>query len=300
MHIETLRIFCDLVESRSFSRAAEKHLISQSAISQQLAQLELAHKCQLIDRTKRPLKPTSEGELFYEACKDVLDRYEKLRDDLRLLQKSAANRINVAAIFSVGMHSLPPYVKRFMAKYPNVNVRIEYLSSSQIYELVLRGSVDIGLVAQPKKNRNIEVHDFEEEPLVFVCSPEHPLGKQNKIDIQKLRHQKFIAFEEGIPTRTLIDGILEQHNVSVRKIMEFDNTETIKRAVEINAGVTILPRAVIQQELATGTLKAMPFSGEKFVRPTGIIIRREKVLTAPVRYFIKLLCKKGGCSMPDA
>ena len=292
MHIETLKIFCDLVELRSFSKAAERNLISQSAISQQLAQLELAHKCQLIDRKKRLLTLTSEGEIFYEACKDILDRYEKLNSDLDSLRKLAANRINVAAIFSIGMHSLQPYVKEFMAKYPQVNVRIEYLSSRQIHELVLRGDVDIGLVAVPKKDRNIQVYDFENEPLVFVCSPEHPLAKQAQIDIQQLRLQKFIAFEEGIPTRTLIDGILEQYNVPVRKVMEFDNTETIKRAVEINAGVTILPQAVIQQELASGTLKAVPFSGEKFVRPTGIIVRKEKVLSRFARYFIELLCKK--------
>ncbi len=292
MHIETLKVFCDLVELRSFSKAAERNLVSQSAISQQLAQLELAHKCQLIGRRKRPLTLTSEGEIFYEACKDILDRFEKLKGDLHSMQKSAGNRINVGAIFSIGMHSLQPYVKEFMAKYPQVNVRIEYLSSRQIRELVLRGAVDIGLVAMPKKDRNIQVYDFEDEPLVFVCSPEHPLAKQKQIDIQQLRLQKFIAFEEGIPTRTLIDGIFEQYNVPMRKVMEFDNTETIKRAVEINAGVTILPQAVIQQELASGTLKAVPFSGEKFVRPTSIIVRKEKVLSRFARYFIELLCKK--------
>jgi len=74
MHIETLKIFCDLVELRSFSKTAEKHLLSQSAISQQLAQLELAHKCQLLDRRKRPMELTKEGELLYKAAKDILDR----------------------------------------------------------------------------------------------------------------------------------------------------------------------------------------------------------------------------------
>jgi DNA-binding transcriptional LysR family regulator len=292
MHSETLKIFCDLVELRSFSKAAEKHIVSQSAVSQQIAQLELAFKCQLVDRKKRPLKLTSEGEMFYEAARDVLDRIEKLKSDLNSLQKSASNRINVAAIFSIGMHSLQPYVKQFMSKYPSVNVHIEYLSAAQIYELVGRGVVDVGLVAVPQKIRAIEAYRFCDEPLVFVCSPEHPLAQQRRVNINQLKMQPFIAFEEGIPTREFIDGILQQYDVTVKRVMTFDNTETIKRAVEINAGVTILPQTVVQQEVAGGTLKAMPFSNGRFVRPTAIIVRKEKVLSRPVQYFIELLRKK--------
>jgi len=291
MHIETLKIFCDLVELRSFSRTAEKHLVSQSAVSQQLAQLELTQKCRLLDRKKRPLELTKTGQLFYDACKDILDRLDKFTAELDTLQKATANRVNVAAIFSIGMHTLPPYVKEFMARYPDVNVHIEYLSSSQIYELVLRGSVDIGLVAVPKKNRNIQMFSFMDEPLVLVCGPEHPIAEQPQAYIHQLKMQKFVAFEEGIPTRILIDNILAQYDVVVQKVMEFDNTETIKRAVEINAGVAILPRTVVQHESSIGTLKAIPFADRKFTRPTGIITRKEKVLNQSARYFIDLLRK---------
>ncbi len=291
MNIETLRIFCDLVELRSFSKTAEKHFISQSAVSQQIAQLEMTHKCQLLDRKKRPFEPTKAGELFYNASKDILERYEALRSELSSLEKHATKRINVAAIFSIGMHSLPPYVKKFMAKYPDVNVHIEYLGSRRIYELVLQGGVDIGLVAVPKKDKNIEIYDFEDEPLVFVCSPEHPMAEQSQIDIHQLRFEKFIVFEEGIPTRGLIDSILVNYNVTVRPVMEFDNIETVKRAVELNSGVSILPETAIRQELASGTLKAISFSNRKFERPTGIIIRKDKILTQPGRYFIELLRK---------
>ena len=112
MHIETLKIFCDLAELRSFSKTAEKHLLSQSAVSQQLAQLELVHKCQLIDRKKRPIELTKEGELLHKAAKDILDRYEQLKSELNALKSSTASRINVAAIYSIGMHTLPNYVKK--------------------------------------------------------------------------------------------------------------------------------------------------------------------------------------------
>ena len=292
MHIETLKIFCDLVELESFSKTAEKHFLSQSAISQQLAQLELDHKVQLLDRKKRPMALTAAGQLFYDACKDIVERYERLKSELNALQKPSAGRINVAAIYSIGMHTLPDYVKKFMVKYPDVNVHIEYLSSVRIYELVLSGEADIGLVAVPRRDKRLEVYDFVDEPLVLVCSPKHPLTGESQIDIHKVQFERFIAFEKDTPTRGLIDSILQRYSIVVRPVMEFDNTETIKRAIEINAGISILPENTIVQEVSSGTIKAIPFSNERFIRPTGIIVRKDKILGLASRYFIELLCKK--------
>lgn len=289
MHLEALRTFCSLVELRSFSKTAEQELVSQSAVSQQIAQLEAFHQSKLIDRRKRPLEPTREGQLFYEACRDILERYDNFRNDLNTMKKSAISRVNVAAIFSIGMHYLQPYVKEFMGKFPGSHVKIEYLKSNNIYDFVLQGIMDIGVVAVPKPAKNIEIYHLADEPLVFVCSREHALAEQSEIYIDQLKMPRFIAFEEGIPTRVLIDGILEEHNVEVSKIEEFDNTETIKRAVEINAGITILPKTVVQHEVKTGSLKAIPFAGLNLTRPTGIIVREGKVLTEAAMQFIELL-----------
>lgn len=292
MHIETLKMFCDLADSHSFSKTAEKHLLSQSAISQQLAQLELAHRCQLITRKKRPIELTPAGQAFYRAARDILERYDQLRNELHSLQTGMDVRINLAAIFSIGMHSLPDYIKKFMIRYPNVNVHVEYLNADQIYEMVLTGDVDIGLVAIPKKDKRLEVYEFQEEPLVLACSPKHPLATDGPVDIHKLQFERFIAFERAVPTRIWIDGILSRYNIVARPVMEFDNIETIKRAVEINAGVSILPEATIVQELAGGTLKALPFSNERFVRPTGILVRKGRMLSQATRYLLSLLRKQ--------
>ncbi len=292
MHIETLKIFCDLAELRSFSQTAEKHLLSQSAVSQQLAQLELELKCQLLDRKKRPIELTKEGQLLYQACKDILERYEQLKNELNSFKTSMGNRINVAAIYSIGMHTLPDYIKTFMVSYPHVHVHVEYLSADKIYELVLSGDIDIGLVAVPKRDKRLEVYDFENEPLVLVCSPKHTLASKSEIDIHQLQFEKFIAFEENVPTRIWIDNILGRYNINVQPVMEFDNIETIKRAIEINSGISILPRTAIHQEVESGTIKAIPFSNENLTRPTGIIVRKGKILGQSGRYFIELLRKK--------
>ena len=292
MHIETLKVFCDLADSRSFSKTAEKHLLSQSAVSQQLAQLELAHKCQLITRKKRPIELTTAGQVFYKAAKDMLERYELLREELNALKSTATSRINVGAIFSIGMHTLPDYVKRFMVSHPTVNVHIEYFSADRIYDAALSGEIDIGLVAVPRRDRRLEVYEFEEEPLVLACSPKHPLARESQIDIHRLQFERFIAFEKEVPTRVWIDGILSRYSTVVRPVMEFDNIETVKRAVEINAGISILPETAIVQEVAAGTIKAVPFSNERFVRPTGIIVRKGKMLSQAGRFLIEMLRKQ--------
>ena len=288
MHIETLNVFCDIVEMGSFSKTAEKHLLSQSAISQQLAQLEVLHKCQLINRKKRPIELTKPGQLLYQAAKDMLERYEQFNIELNTLKSTSNYRLNIAAIFSIGMHELPNYVKRFMVSYPNVNVHIEYMDADKIYELVLSGEVDIGIVAVPKRDRRLEVYDFEEESLVLACSPKHTFSKEKSVDVHKLQFERFVAFEKGLPTREWIDVQLERHNVVVRPVMEFDNIETIKRAVEINSGVSILPEKTIIQEVSNRSLVAIPFADIQISRPTGIIVRKGRVLGQAGRYLIEL------------
>lgn len=292
MHLETLKVFCDIVDLGSFSKTAEKHLLSQSAISQQLAQLEVLHKCQLINRKKRPIELTKSGRILYQAAKDMLERYEQFKTELNTHKSTSSSRLNVAAIFSIGMHALPGYVKRFMVNYPNVNVHIEYQDAERIYENVLSGEVDVGIVAMPKRDKRLEVYDFADEELVLACSAKHPFAEQEQVDIHKLQFERYVAFDRGVPTRIWIDDILGRYNVAVRPVMEFDNIETIKRALEINAGVSILPRVAILQEVGTGTLKSVPLTNERFVRPTGIIIRKGKMLGQAGRYFIDLLRSK--------
>jgi len=291
MQIDTMKIFCDLVELQNFSRTAEKHGISQSAVSQQIAQLEVKHHCQLISRKSRPLTPTKAGELFYHACKDILERYDRLSSELSALQKSSL-QIKLAAIFSIGMHTLQPYVRRFMEMYPKVNLSVEYCAARQIYDGILKGSFDVGVVAVPRMDRNIEVLPFENERLLLVCSRQHGLAAESTVDIHQLQGADFIAFAEDVPSRTLIDNILRQHSVNVRIVMEFDNTETIKRAVEINSGVSVLPEPTIAHELAGGTLRGLPFRNQNFYRPTGVILRKNRMLPQAGRYLIELLQKK--------
>lgn len=293
MNIESARIFCDLVEMKNFSRTAELHGVSQSAVSQQLAQLEMQHKTQFINRKKRPLELTAPGQAFYRACKEIIDRYDQLNHELAMLSKSSC-RVNLASIFSIGMHTLQPYIKKFMKIYPDVNLSVEYLDAKEIYSRLLKGSIDMGVVAIPKRDRNTELYSFEDEPLILACSATHPFNQESEFDIHQLQGEKFIAFSKNVPTRQFIDGILKRYGVSVQIAMEFDNIETIKRAIEINSGVSILPRPCVHTELAAKTLAAIEFSNEHFCRPTGIIVRKDHQLNKAAQYLLELMHKGSG------
>jgi DNA-binding transcriptional LysR family regulator len=293
MNLESAKIFCDIVEIKNFSRTADQHGISQSAVSQQLAHLEISHKTQFINRKKRPLELTESGQVFYRGCKDLLERYDRLSYELAALAKTKC-RINLASIFSVGMHTLQPYIRKFMKIYPDVNLSIEYLDAKDIYVKLLKGSIDIGVVALPKRDRNVRVHPFENEPLALVCSPGHLFAALEEIDIHRLQGEKFIAFSQNVPTRHHIDGILKQHGVSVQVMMEFDNIETIKRAIEIKSGVGILPLPSVQAEIRSGTLTVVELSNEHFFRPTGIIVQKGHSLNKAGHYLLELLQNETG------
>jgi DNA-binding transcriptional LysR family regulator len=292
MQIETLQIFCDLAEMKSFSHTAEKNMVSQSAISQQLTQLERIFNTPLLNRQRKSFGLTDAGEMFYNACKDIITRYDNFQSSLNYLKNSAKGKITIAAIYSIGMYGLQEYIKRFVAARPDVHLDLDYLSAVEIYNRLLAGRIDIGLVAVPRSSPDIQVFDFVAEPLVCVCSPQHPFAEKTSIDICMMQYQPFIAFAQNLPTRNWIDQMLISYNVAVKPVMEFDNVETIKRVVEINAGISIMPQTTLKNEIANKTLKAIPFTNENFKRPTGIIIRKNRAMNENLKAFLELLYGK--------
>ena len=147
MHLHTLRIFSDVVRARSFSRGAAAIGVSQSAASQAVHQLEAHLGVKLIDRSKRPLLLTSAGALFYRGCKGLLERYDTLTDEVRVLDVAEAGVVRVAAIYSVVLHHVPAVQKRFAAQHPDAELRIECLPPARVYRAVREDQADLGLLS---------------------------------------------------------------------------------------------------------------------------------------------------------
>lgn len=290
MHIETLKTFCDLVETGSFSKAAQLNFVSQSAVSQQLKTLENRFAQLLIERNSRKkVVLTEAGKILYAECKEIIERFAALELRLRQPQTAMAGTLKIATVYSVGLHELPPYLKQFMQSYPQVNVRVEYSRTDKIYEACLSNAIDFGIVALPQRRPQLEIIPLREDKLILCCSPEHPLARRRKISLQKLQSENFIAFEKDIPTRKIIDRLLKRANVTVNIVMEFDNIETIKRSVEAGIGIAILPDTVVTSEVRNQQLIALPFTEGDFPRAIGIIHRKGKMFSAAAREFIALL-----------
>jgi DNA-binding transcriptional LysR family regulator len=289
MQIESFKIFCDLAETESFTKAAQISGVTQSAVSQQISSLERQLHCLLIERSKKKFRLTREGQLLYEYSKQIMQSYESLLSRLQEVKDIVSGTIRVATIYSIGLHDLPPYLKRFLKAYPTVNVHVEYQRANQVYDDVLGNVVDLGLVAYPNKDPRLELVPLRNEVLVAICHPSHPLAKLRTLKLGQLQDQKFIAFEPDIPTRKAIDKFLRDHGVTVRTVMEFDNIETVKRAVEIEAGVSVVPQGTVAQEVAKQTLAAIPFSDATLTRPVAVIYKKNKVLSPAMKQFIDTL-----------
>ena len=292
MHIENFKIFSDLVESESFSRAAKLNGITQSAVSQQLRAMEKHFSILIVDRSQKQFRLTREGQKLYESAKEILYLYDKLNSELQEMKKVISGTIHISTVYSIGLHELPPYVKVFLAKFPEVNIRVEYRRANMVYEDVLTNSIDLGLIAYPQKHKQLEVLPFHDDILVLVVSPEHPFAQRNSVDIQDVAGQKFIGFEPDIPTRKATDIIFKEANIEAEPVMEFDNVETVKRAVEINAGIAILPQTTVIREEAQGLLKVLKFTNQTYKRPLALIHRKGRVLTPAIKKLIDLLTSK--------
>jgi DNA-binding transcriptional LysR family regulator len=208
-----------LAETESFTKAAQINSVTQSAVSQQISSLERIFKSLLIERSKKRFRLTREGQVLYDYSKQIIQTYESLHSKLQELKDIISGTIRVATIYSIGLHDLPPYIKKFMKSYPTVNIHVEYRRANQVYEDVISNVVDLGLVAYPTKDSKLEIVALRKEPLVLICHPQHPFARQKNIKLKQLTDQKVIGFEPDIPTRKALDKILREYGVDVKHVM---------------------------------------------------------------------------------
>lgn len=298
VQLKSLKVFCDVVRQRSFSRAADENAISQSGASQVVHQLEESLGVKLIDRSKRPFVLTPEGEVYYDGCRGVVERYASLEEKVRTLHEEVEGRVRVASIYSAGLHQMSRCTQQFLARFPGANVRLEYLHPHRVYQAVEDDLADLGIISYPKSSRTLKAIAWREEPMVLVCAPTNPLASMATIELSALEGAKMVGFDGDLTIRRQIDRVLHAQQVEVRVVMEFDNIETIKRAIEIDAGVGLLPQPTVAREVAIGSLVAVPLETDELIRPLGIIHRRGKELSTTARRFIELLKREGAEAEP--
>lgn len=292
LSVEYLRVFRDLAETKSFSKAASNNHLTQSAVSQQVAFLERTLGKKLIERGSGKFALTEAGFILLEGGSSILNAYQGILDKIQSKSGEVAGIVKVESAYSVGLYLLPPFVLGFMKKYPKVNLEIAYNRSDRICGDVLAGICDVGVVVFPYRNHTlIESIPFRKEKLVFVCSFKNALSQKKSVRLIDIGKEPFVTFHKDMRTRKIIDAIFRKHNIKLNIIHEFDNIETLKRSVEIGAGVSILPENTVLQECKRKTLRAVPIAGATHYRETSIILRKGKSHSKAVNTFVDWLGK---------
>jgi LysR family transcriptional regulator, transcriptional activator of the cysJI operon len=287
--LDNLRLFRDIAQTRSLSRAAELNRITPSAASQQVNEIERNLGVTLLDRSTRPLSLTAEGRLYSEMCRDVLRRDEEFHASLDQLKSEVRGTVRVAAIYSVGLSEMSSLEDAFHQRLPAARLEVQYLRPEKVYEAVASDRVDLGLVSYPEPTREISVLPWRQEEMVLAMAPDHPLATRSRIHPADLNGLDFVTFDDDLPISREIGRYFKLHDVEVNTTMHFDNIQTIKEAVILGSGVSIVPARILQNETADGRLCAVPLSEPGLYRPLGIVHRKKKRFHRAAQAFLDLL-----------
>jgi len=293
MYLDSLRMFCELVETHSFTRTAKQHGVTQSAVSQMLQAVERDARWQLVHRPRatpgrQVFELTPEGEVYHQYAREILRLAGDLDRELARVRVTAGGTIELAVCFSIGLHQLPPLLLRFQQAWPMVEVRVHYGSIDRVHDQVLDNVVDLGLVCYPQRRHGLGIEPFRQERLMLVCHPQHPLAARPAVTMPDLAGHTLVAWNE-LHRSPFLRGVPRNHRHLFQPAHEFDQVELVKRAVEAETGVAILPETVVRAEVAHKILAAVPFEKGGHTEPLGIICREKKLLSPAMNCLLHAL-----------
>jgi DNA-binding transcriptional LysR family regulator len=283
------RLFKEISQTKSISRAASHCGISQSAATQHLQEIERRLGLTLVDRSTRPLGLTGAGRLYADFCRDILRREEQFLWAMEKLKGDAEGSVRVASIYSIGLSEMTRLREQFELRHPNAQLTVNYLRPDKIYEAVLSDNADLGLVSYPVAKRELAVIPWRKEQMTVAVAPGHPFATKARLEPADLNGQEFISFDEDLIIRRELDRFFREEGIEVRMIMQIDNIQTIKEAVALGSGISILPARTLQAEIEQGRLVSVPLHAPGLLRPVGIVHRKRKKFTLAAQDFLNLL-----------
>ena len=292
MIFEDCKLFRDVASGRSLSRAAQLSGISQSAATQHIQEMEKRLGASLLDRSTRPLGLTPAGKLYAELCREVLRREEDFTAALDEIRGSAETLLRVATIYSIGLSEMARLREEFARVCPEATVQTELLRPDKVYEAVLSGESDLGFISYPEHRRDLTVIPWRNERMTLALYPSHPLASRTAARPADLDGQNFVAFDDEVIIRRELDRFFREAGVSVNTVMQFDNIQSIKEAVALGSGISILPERAMQAEVRQKRLVSVPLHAPELIRPVALIHRRKKKLNRAGREFVRLVTGK--------
>lgn len=289
MNLASLRLIRDVAHYKSVSKAAQLNDLSQSAASQALQEAERELGTQLFDRTRRPLLVTAAGKRAVEYCRDALRGYEELETDLARMRDAADGSVRLAAIYSVGITEMSQLEEHFALRFPHAELQISYLRPERVWEAVIEDQADLGLMSYAESSRDVIALPWRDEEMVVAVAPKHPLARRKRVSISALNGSTFIGFDDDLPIQLHIERYLKEHKVKVETTLRFDNLQMIKEAVAHDAGVSIMPQRVMQEDVSQGRLVALRLDPPALYRPVRIVHRRRKAFTTAMNGLLEVL-----------
>jgi DNA-binding transcriptional LysR family regulator len=283
------KLFRDVAHAKSLSRAAQLNGISQSAATQHIQELERRLGVELLDRSTRPLGLTVAGKLYADLCRDVLRREEGFFAELDEIKSQAEGAVRVASIYSIGLTEVGRLKDEFARRCPSAHLYVEYCRPERVYEAVQADQADFGFISYPEHRRDLAVIPWREERMTVAVYPSHSFATRDSVEASDFDGQDFITFDEDVPIRRELDRFFRENEVEVSIAAQFDNIHSIKEAVALGSGISILPERTMLPEIEQNRLVSVPIRAPELVRPTGVIHRRRKKFTRAAQEFLQLV-----------
>ena len=282
MDIRQLRLFCRIVDRRSFSLAADELHITQPAASQQVRSLERELKTTLLDRSRRTVTPTDSGQVLYRYGREILDLHERACTDILDLGELVAGRIVVGASTGPGEHVLPGMLTKFKDEYPGVSVALNVDDTHAVIERVLAREFEIGAVGAITPRPELIAEPLARDQIVLVCGASHPWASREDVTLDELVPEPQIVQQTGAGVRAVVEEHLRRAGVRPEKlnvVMEMGLMESAKQAAIAGGGVTFVSRWAIGPEVEHGSLMVVPIRGFEILRDFYTVRSKTRVLS---------------------
>lgn len=285
MNISQLETLITISKTMSFRKAGELLNLTQPAVSAQIKSLEDEFSTVLVDRNQ-PVTLTDRGQVFLEHAERMLDIVDELKQKLSDLDETPQGHIVLGTTTSIAIQILPRVLSYFQDQFPLIKTSIQSLPSSQIYNRVENGLVDIGIGYLTERNPNLNTSVLYYDTFELVVSPAHPLAKKKHAGVDVLRSTPLILLSPDTVGRRFTEAIFKKHSIEPNIVMELSSSEEVKRMVEINLGAAVISKQSVAHELRQGTLRMIPLSELEVSHPVGVIYKSSRYLNSAMQQFI--------------
>ena len=292
MDLRHLKLFCEIVDRRSFSLAAEEMHITQPAASLQVRSLERELGTRLLDRSGRDVIPTDSGEVLYRYAKEIIELDGAARVEIMNLGDLMGGRITIGASTGPGEHILPALIAQFKHEHPPVEITLRVTDTREVIDLVLARELEVGVVGALAHHRELAVRPLARDEIVFICSPSHAWAERGEVTLMELLAEPLIIQQQGAGIRSVVEQSLKERGVkpaALNVILEMGLNESVKHAVMAGAGVTYLSKFAARTEIENGTLAAVRVKDFRILRDFYFIHSKNRVLSKAVDAFLTFL-----------